>query len=172
LLVTEKWLQAKALRRELANLSNQLPKRKRLKHAKDSDDTEITADSEVRAVALLGRQFVIMNLVWFRPTSGPFGCKVDEEYNPAQRFENDKSKLQGQLGDFADFLPKKFHDQYSKEWFTQTVSATRLSINRIPDIHFLLTVSGFYDAAEVKHSDKGPQNSWAKYFWLQSWRPG
>lgn len=126
--------EVKALQRKLANLSNCQPKRKRQKGTTDGEDIEVTAASEVKAVALFGRQFVIMNLVWFRPSSGPFGCQVDEEYNPVQRFENASSRLQGQLADLVDFLPKKFRDEYQKEWFTQTVSCYKPHTNSVPDM--------------------------------------
>jgi hypothetical protein len=114
-----------------------MPKRKRRKGGTDGEEIEITATSEVKAVALLGRQFTIMNLVWFRPSSGPFGCQADEEYNPVQRFENAQSRLQGQLADFVDFLPKKFHNEYQKDWFTQTVSPYKpLSYSILDNLRF------------------------------------
>jgi hypothetical protein len=81
----------------------------------------VTATGETKVVALLGRKFVITNLVWFCTHNGPFEIEADDEYNPVQRFENLSSKVQGQLVDLIDFLPRKFREEFRKEWFSQAV---------------------------------------------------
>jgi hypothetical protein len=49
--------------------------------------------------------------------------EVDERYNPAERFENDRGKLQGELAEIYDLLGTRFQrETLHQRWLQRQVS--------------------------------------------------
>ena len=60
------------------------------------------------AVSKLDKRFTVMNMIWLQQAWKTFRTQVDDDYNPKARFENDYSRLQGQIHDFQKFLPPEY----------------------------------------------------------------
>ncbi|KAJ6592903.1 hypothetical protein B0H19DRAFT_975627, partial [Mycena capillaripes] len=59
-----------------------------------------------------------MKLLWIPDLQKTVNTKVDDQYNPLERFENAASKVQGELADLLETLPEKFHGEVMRsEWF-------------------------------------------------------
>lgn len=68
-----------------------------------------------------------MNMIWLRQARETFKTQVDDEYNPKARFENNYSKLQGQIYSLCKFLPPEYHEMLdaggtsARNWLSDTV---------------------------------------------------
>ena len=68
----------------------------------------IDRDPDTVAVSKLGKKFTVMNMIWLRQARKTFRTQVDDDYNPKARFENEYSRLQGQIRDLRKFLPPEY----------------------------------------------------------------
>ena len=59
----------------------------------------IDCDPDTVAVSKLGKKFTVMNMIWLQQAQKTFRTQVEDDYNPKARFENDYSRLQGQIHD-------------------------------------------------------------------------
>ncbi|KAJ7633299.1 hypothetical protein B0H17DRAFT_961776, partial [Mycena rosella] len=109
-----------ALKRQLADVTNaddSAPqhgrKRKKMVDGGSEEDT--------KEIKKLGHKFVMMKMIWLPDLSGTIHTKLDDQYNPLERFENRASKVQGELADLLDLLPQKFHGEIMQsEWLIKT----------------------------------------------------
>jgi hypothetical protein len=127
----------KRLNRKLADItndedndSNHRPKRRRTCHDSppaDSDE-ELGINTSNRAdehfVYQTGHKFFLLCAPWVRSGDDLFDTNVDENYDPTERFENDKNKSQGQLKDILELLQVKFQRQaLHQRWLRRQVSS-------------------------------------------------
>ncbi|KAJ6528490.1 hypothetical protein B0H19DRAFT_1243025 [Mycena capillaripes] len=97
---------------QLADITNQddtAPKRgrKKRKIVYGGSDEET---KEVKNLAQL----------WIPDLQKTVNTKVDDQYNPLERFENVASMVQGELADLLETLPEKFHGEVMRsEWFVK-----------------------------------------------------
>ena len=68
------------------------------------------SDEEEEEIAKAAKKFTIMHLFWLHQDKHTFRCKPNEQYDHLQRFENNDTKIQGQLADLLKFLPSTFTD--------------------------------------------------------------
>ena len=73
-----------------------------------------------------GQLYVLTKALWLQNPGTAFKMKCNDQYNPAEHFENGKNKLQGQLLDILDVLPEKFHKHISKKSIQALVSLLSL----------------------------------------------
>lgn len=96
-----------------------------LKKQKSVDDIR---DPETVAVTRLGKKFTVMEMLWLQSARKTFRTIIDDGYNPAMRFENDISKIQGQLRALCGCLPNEYwvmlnEDGPAHNWVSDMVSA-------------------------------------------------
>lgn len=103
--------------------SSHQPKRRRTRHESppvDPDDeidvTNRTVTDE-RFVYQAGHKFFLICAPWIRSGEDLFDTDIDEHYNAAERFENDKKKVQGQIHEILDLLQEKIEqDALRQRW--------------------------------------------------------
>ena len=70
---------------------------------------------------------MILYGLWLRNGAKTFQVDVDEEYSSLaqHRFQNTKSKVQGQLAEVMEIIPAQFQgsDTFKGGWVSKTVSA-------------------------------------------------
>jgi hypothetical protein len=116
------------LRRKFADIENKeldMPQKKSCWGSSISDsDNE---DDPKKEVENLGRKFVILYGMWLRKGAKTFAEAVDEDFSSLaqHRFQNTKSKVQGQLADILELIPQRFQgdDAFKTGWVCKTVSA-------------------------------------------------
>jgi len=115
-----------ALRRKLADISNDndndvdhsegsahRSKRQRTRNPTPTDsDNETLGDTgagqaEDEFVNNVGHKFCIIYALWVRKGADIFKLKLDDTYDPSQRFENDDNKVQGQLQEIVGLLRER-----------------------------------------------------------------
>jgi hypothetical protein len=115
--------QLKKARRDLVDITNaEQPGRPK----KRKRTVATRSDNEIEEVTQLARKFTIMKLLWLRDDRTTFRTAINEQYDHLQRFENDASKIQGQLVDIMESLPPKyavFLGGDDATWLSQVVSA-------------------------------------------------
>jgi len=106
------------------------PKRRRTRHESlpaDSDEEVDTSSPTVRDerfVYQAGHKFFLLRAPWIHSGDNIFDINIDEDYNVAERFENDKNKSQGQLKEIFDLLREKFQQQALRQrWLRRQVSS-------------------------------------------------
>jgi hypothetical protein len=122
----------KRLRRKLADVTNDdngdnnsshRSQRRKTHHESppaDEEDADIRTDE--RFVYQAGHKFFLLHAPWVRSGDDLFDTDVDEHYNAAERFENDKNKSQGQLKEILDLLQVKFQQQALRQrWLRRQV---------------------------------------------------
>lgn len=73
-----------------------------------------------------------MNMIWLRQARETFSTRIDQNYDPKARFENDHSKLQGQVHALRKFLPLEYREMWdnggtgARNWLSDTVSGQSL----------------------------------------------
>ena len=103
-------------------------KRQRVHHDSPSADTDDEdMDSSTRAseqfVYHAGHKFFLLCAPWIRSGDNIFDLDVDEDYDAADRFKDNRNKAQGQLREIVDLLQEKFQVQsLRKRWLRQQVS--------------------------------------------------
>jgi hypothetical protein len=104
------------------------PKRRRVRHKSPSVDTD-DADTHINRteeqfVYQAGHKFFLLHAPWIRSGDSLFETGIDRNYNVAERFENDKSRDQGQLKEIIDLLQEKFQAQsLHQRWLRWQVSS-------------------------------------------------
>lgn len=86
------------------------------------------SDEEEEEVAQAAKKFTMMHLFWLHQDKSTFRCQPNEQYNPLERFENENTKVQGQLADLLEFLPSQYGDMILARdvtWLSKTVSRSR-----------------------------------------------
>lgn len=109
-------------------------KRRRVHHkspsagSDESDDgTETINRTDEHFVFQAGHKFFLLYAPWIRSGDGLFETKIDQHYNPSERFENDENKLQGQLKEILDLLQVKFQPQaLHQRWLRRQVSCIHI----------------------------------------------
>ncbi|KAJ7892471.1 hypothetical protein B0H14DRAFT_3126061 [Mycena olivaceomarginata] len=109
----------RAAQRQIADITNQddtAPKRGRKKRKMVHGGS----DEETKEVKNLAHKFTMMKLLWIPDFKKTANTKVDDQYNPLERFENAASKVQGEWADLLETLPEKFHGEVMRsEWFVR-----------------------------------------------------
>lgn len=115
------------------NSSSHRSKRRRTQRHKSPQDLEdednTLADTcnhagDEHFVYQAGHKFFLVYAPWIHSGEDLFDIKVDEEYDAAERFENDKTKSQGQLYEILDLLQGKFQQQaLHQRWLRRQVSS-------------------------------------------------
>ncbi|KAF8149986.1 hypothetical protein B0H34DRAFT_757228 [Crassisporium funariophilum] len=98
------------------NDSNNRSKRRRTRNESpnsdsDEEDTPSTNRSDEHFVYQAGHKFFLVHAPWIHSADDIFDAEVDDHYDPAERFENDENKLQGQLKEVFDLLHMRFQQQ-------------------------------------------------------------
>ena len=76
-----------------------------------------------------GHKFFLIRAPWIRSGDHLFDTDIDEDYDVAERFENDK-KAQGQIHEILDLLREKFEqDAWYLYWY---VTATCVDVLHHP----------------------------------------
>ncbi|KAF8798514.1 hypothetical protein BYT27DRAFT_7320401 [Phlegmacium glaucopus] len=93
--------------------SSHRPKRRRTRHesppaVSDEEDAATGSRANEHFVYQAGHKFSLLYAPWIRSGDDLFDTDVDEHYNAAERFENDKNKSQGQLKEILDLLQVRF----------------------------------------------------------------
>ena len=96
-----------------------------------------TVSADDNFVYQAGHKFVLVHAPWVYSGDEVFDIKVDEHYNPAERFENDKNKLQGERKVIQDLLQVRISPQaLHQRWLRRQVSF--IYILQLPTTHMLL----------------------------------
>ena len=125
------------LRRRLVDVTNDdngftpTPKRRRtyrqpLHDDLDEDNGAVTLNHTRESfVYQVGHKYFLQHAPWVHSGEDIFEADVDESYNPAERFENDENKVQGQLREILGLLLPKFEERdLSQRWVRRQVSFT------------------------------------------------
>lgn len=119
------------MRRKLADITNEdetAPARGRKKRK----ITEGGSEDETSEIKRLAHKFVNTYAIWLREPSETFKTKVDNDFDPCERFEDDRNKIQGQLLDLIDLLPEKYHGEtLGSEWLIHTVRSSSFARPKI-----------------------------------------
>jgi hypothetical protein len=92
----------------------------------ETDTNNPTAGDE-RFVYQAGHKFFLLCAPWIHSGDDIFDINIDEGYDAAERFENDKSKLQGQLKEIFDLLQEKFQQHALRQrWLRRQVSSIHI----------------------------------------------
>ena len=109
------------------------PKRRRTRHeslpenSDEETDTSNPTASDERFVYQAGHKFFLLRAPWIHSGDDIFDIDIDEGYNAAERFENDKSKSQGQLKEIFDLLQEKFQQHaLGQRWLQRQVSSIHI----------------------------------------------
>lgn len=145
----------------------------RLKKQKSVDNIR---DPETVAVTRLGKKFTVMEMLWLRSARKTFRTIIDDGYNPAMRFENDISKIQGQLRALRGCLPNEYwvmlnEDGPAHNWVSDTVSAQILLKCWCWPINGLALVPNSDDVPTLQYCNPYSCTGWLSDLWLQSHGP-
>ncbi|KII82986.1 hypothetical protein PLICRDRAFT_33148 [Plicaturopsis crispa FD-325 SS-3] len=104
--------EANSVKRELADAKNaQVPRgRGRPKKQKTHDDIP---EDDAAEISLLGKKFASVKLLWLRKENETFTEPCDDDYDAFARFENEATKVQGQIRDLLDVLPENLWTRIS-----------------------------------------------------------
>ena len=109
------------------------PKRQRTRHesppgnSDEETDTNNPTASDERFVYQAGHKFFLLRAPWIRSGDDIFDIDIDEGYHAAERFENDKSKSQGQLKEIFDLLQERFQQHaLHQRWLRRQVSVIHI----------------------------------------------
>lgn len=78
-----------------------------------------TASADERFVYQAGHKFFLLHAPWIHFGDDIFDVEVDEQYHPAERFENDKNKLQGERKAIQNLLQVRFPSQALRQRWIQ-----------------------------------------------------
>lgn len=132
----------KLLNRKLADVTNddddsdRRPKRRRIHHdsppaGSDEEDIDTSNHANEHFVYQAGHKFFLLYAPWLRSGDDLFDTSVDERYDAAERFENDKNKSQGQLKEILSLLQAKFQQQALRQrWLRRQVSSLCIPLHR------------------------------------------
>ena len=82
-----------------------------------------TISADENFVHQAGHKFFLLHAPWIYSGDDIFDHEMDERYNPAERFENDWGKLQGELAEIYDLLGTRFQQEtLHQRWFQRQVS--------------------------------------------------
>ncbi|EDR01377.1 uncharacterized protein LACBIDRAFT_333280 [Laccaria bicolor S238N-H82] len=103
--------------------SSHQPKHRRTRHESPPVDPDDEIDATNRTVTdehfvyQAGHKFFLICAPWIRSGEDLFDTDIDEHYNAAERFENDKKKVQGQIHEILDLLQEKIEqDALRQRW--------------------------------------------------------
>ena len=109
------------------------PKRQRTRHeslpgnSDEETDTNNPTAGDERFVYQAGHKFFLLCAPWIHSGDDIFDIDIDEGYDAAERFENDKSKSQGQLKEIFDLLREKFQQHALRQrWLRRQVSSIHI----------------------------------------------
>lgn len=69
-----------------------------------------------------GHKFFLLYAPWIRSGDNLFDIDLEEDYDVADRFEDDNNKAQGQLRDIIDLIQEKFQvEALRRRWFRKQV---------------------------------------------------
>ncbi|KAF9034771.1 hypothetical protein BJ165DRAFT_1533821 [Panaeolus papilionaceus] len=106
-------------------------------HSNYSDDDDDSGDDissrqskDDQIVEKAGHKFCLIHCLWLHSGDELFDTKLDDDYEPAERFENDHNKVQGQLREVAELLRDRFdvsslHKRWLRRQFLQGMSQQR-----------------------------------------------
>ncbi|KIJ39544.1 hypothetical protein M422DRAFT_77889, partial [Sphaerobolus stellatus SS14] len=66
-------------------------------------------------------KFTYMNMLWLRHPEQLADLSLDMNYDPMRRYDSVDAKLQGQLQDLRDIIPRKFHKEFENHIFWKEV---------------------------------------------------
>jgi hypothetical protein len=120
----------RTLRRKLGDVTNDTPHqtKRRKTHARsaspDSEDEGVERSSRAddTFVYQAGHKFFLVYCPWIHLGEDMFDTEFDEAHNATERFENDESKVQGQLQEIWSLLQGKFErDVLRQRWAHRAV---------------------------------------------------
>lgn len=125
------------LSRKLADITNvddansiHRPKRRRTRESPPVSDEDVATSTgsrhgtDERFVFQVGHKFSLVHALWLRSVDDLFNTKFDEHYDAAERFQNDKNKIQGQLKEILNLLQVRFQQPeqvMNQKWFRRQV---------------------------------------------------
>ena len=90
-------------------------------------DTSNRTVTDERFVYQAGHKFFLIHGPWIRSGDDLFDTDIDEHYDAAERFENDKKKVQGQIHEILDLLQEKFEqDALRQRWLRRQVRSVHV----------------------------------------------
>ena len=120
------------LTRKLADISNDNASRAKRQRVSTSADTHTGNRASEQFVYQAGQKFFLLCAPWIRSGDSLFDLDVDENYDAADRFENNKNMAQGQLRDIINLLQEKFQAQsLRRRWIRRQVSYTLTSLSTV-----------------------------------------
>jgi len=88
----------------------------------EDEDTERGSRADDTFVYQAGHKFFLTYSPWIRLQEGMFETELNEAYTETERFENDESKVQGQLQEIWSLLHEKFEcDVLRQRWAQRAV---------------------------------------------------
>ena len=117
------------------NSTSHGPKRRRTRHeslpADEDEEVDTSSSSPTvrneRFVYQAGHKFFLLRAPWIHSGDDIFDINIDEDYDVAERFENDENKLQGQLKEIFDLLRENFQQQALRQrWLRRQVSSIHI----------------------------------------------
>jgi hypothetical protein len=129
--------EAQELRRKLADITNQedeealdpeVPPTKRTRTNSELEDPE-TKNEEIQAINA-GHQFVMLYSPWLRSPEETFRAEYIQDFNEAERFENNENKVQAQLREIMKILGSQLSSEISSEtWISKAVRYSSISLS-------------------------------------------
>jgi hypothetical protein len=80
--------------------------KERSKRLREKKRQKLFNEEEIRCLA---RCYAATRVLWFRGSAIKDG-QIDTSYNPIERFDSRRSKVQGQLYDMVDILPEELRE--------------------------------------------------------------
>ena len=89
-------------------------------------DTSNRTVADEHFVYQAGHKFFLICAPWIRSGDDLFLTEIDEHYDAAERFENEKKKDQGQIHEILNLLQEKFEqDALRQRWLRRQVRSVR-----------------------------------------------
>lgn len=96
----------------------------------DEEDVDTAGSDMARSISAdenfvyqAGHKFFLLYAPWIYSGDEIFDYDVDEHFNPAERFENDRGKLQGELMEIYALLGTRFqHQALHQRWLQRQAS--------------------------------------------------
>ena len=91
-------------KRKLAETTNENITSKKKRQGSPQSDT----NDEEEEVQIVAKAFTIMNLFWLHDQGKTFHTRIDDQYDPHQRFDTMNNKIQGQIAEIRAALPLQY----------------------------------------------------------------
>lgn len=119
----------------------------------DEEEEDTSSRADEHFIYQAGHKFFLIYAPWIRSADEIFDTEVDEQYDAAERFENDKNKLQGQLREILDLLQVKFQQQALRQrWLRRQASFIHILYSYADHTHSSL-VYEWPQCTTIQHCD-------------------